>query len=79
MTFPFRREGAALLIIFFSPDFLHDAYAQVAPFPQRAAAAFRAHSRRCSLVELSTRACAPLRAILLKKGSVNEKDAGRRG
>ena len=42
MTFPFRREGAALfcLINFFSPGFPHDAYARVAPFPQRAAAAF---------------------------------------
>ena len=51
MTFPFRREGAALfcLINFFSPDFPHDAYARVAPFPQRAAAAFRAHSRGAAL------------------------------
>ena len=38
---------------------------------QRAIAALRAHCWRCSLVELSTRACAPLRPIFLKKRTVN--------
>ena len=40
-------------------------------FCQRAAAAFLAHSWRCCLVELSMRACAPLRPIRLKKRTVN--------
>src|SRR5262249_37879356 len=36
----------------------------------RGIAALRAHSWRCSLVELSMRACAPLRPIFLKKRTV---------
>jgi hypothetical protein len=39
-------------------------------FRQRAIAALRAHSWRCCLVELSTRACAPLRPMFLKKRTV---------
>src|SRR6516164_1406212 len=35
-------------------------------FRQRAIAARRAHSWRCALVELSTRACAPRRPIFCK-------------
>ena len=39
-------------------------------FRQRATAALRAHFWRCCLVELSMRACAPLRPILLKNRTV---------